>query len=118
MVRFLSNPLLVDYYGWNLTPLSFIFLFLAIGIAIVAATRKGFPQELLIYMLLSLYVVASRDNLNATIRYLLPVFPLFLTLALLFHKRQILVISVLFLFIVLQAFYFVAFARGIHWAVT
>lgn len=118
MVRFLSAPAVVDYYGWNLAPVSFLFVFLATVVALEGLRQKGFPRDLLLFMISSLLVVVSRDNLNASLRYLSLIFPLFLILVLGLQKRQIMIALLFFFFIAIQVFYVVAFALGVNWAVT
>ena len=99
MVHFISTPVLVDYGSWNLVPVSFVFVFGSVVLTIVAIVmwhQKRFPADWLLYMILSLILVVSRNNLNGLLRYLVVVFPLFLTLALLVRQRRMNCLAALF----------------------
>lgn len=118
MVQFLSQPRIIDYGSWNLTPVSFILVFFAVVLTIMMIKQPEIPREYLLYTILNLYLVIARNTLQASLRFMLPVFPLFLILALVISKRQLLYNLVFFAFVALHLFYFVSFIQQYNWAGT
>jgi len=118
LLQFLAQPLLIDYYGWNLTPFSLAFVLAALVLTIGMIKSAAIPREYLLYTLLSLGLIISRDTLEGSLRFLLPIFPLYLALALFLQKRTTLYNLTLFVLSALQLFYFVAFVHQYNWAAT
>ena len=118
MLRYIVEPKLISHYGWDLSPVSFIFLSGALVLTVLMVRDRRIPREYLIYTLLSLYLIIARDNMSGSLRYILPVFPLYLTLVLLMKTRKVIFDFVLFSFSSLQMFYFLAFIHLYHWAAT
>ncbi|MEM7028482.1 MAG: glycosyltransferase family 39 protein [Chloroflexota bacterium] len=116
LVEFLSEPRLIDYYGWSLTPINFVFTFLAIALTLVMVMDSRVPREYVIYTILNMGIIISRDTLEAGLRFLIPIFPLFLILSLLIYKRQYLYQLIFFSFTALQIFYFISFLQKLGWA--
>lgn len=117
-VRFLSFPSLVNYYGWNLRPVNFLAAMGAVAVGIYSVLYRRMSWAYLIYMALSLYIIVARDNLNASLRYMIPIFPIYITLAHILYKRETMKNWVLLLFGAIQTLFFIAFALQINWAVT
>lgn len=118
IVGFLREPRLIGHYGWDLTVVSFVFAMAAIGLSAFLWFDRRFPREYLVYAVPTVYLIVSRDNLSGTLRYLLPVFPLFVALAVLVRQRPTLTHLVLCGFAALQAFYFVFFVQRYSWPST
>ena len=121
MVRFLDAPFMVDYYGWNLAPVSFIFVFCAVILTMIAIQcwRNGkYQGDLLLLLGFNLFVILARDNLEASLRYLGVVFPLMVVLALAVEQKRLLATLIVFIFIALQVFYLIGFSLGLNWATT
>jgi hypothetical protein len=96
-------------YGWDLTLLSGL-----TGIAVLALVAAGawlqsqgqlrMRPEYWLYLGLSLLMIFSRTFLGGVGRYLLPVFPLFLLLTLVFTRRPAALLAIGAGFLVLQSF--------------
>ena len=118
MVNFVLRPHLISYYGWDLTVVSFVFVLFFLVLFALTFRVNPLPGEYILYAGLSLFFVVARDNLNSSLRYMLPIFPLFLGLALLIREKKWLHDSVIFGFSTLQIFYFLSFLQHFHWAAT
>ncbi len=116
LFNFILHPSIIDFYGWDLAPLSFAGIIAAIALFIYMLKLKSFPKEYIIYTFLSLFLILARYSMEGTLRYMIPIFPLFIAGALIITKRKFTYNLVFYLFIVLQAFYFVAFVNSINWA--
>jgi Gpi18-like mannosyltransferase len=118
VIKFFFRPHLISYYGWDLAILSVLFILLALGITVYLTRKPGIPPEYLVYTILSLLLIVSRDNTNASLRYMLPVFPLFLGLAFWVIHNKWIYHLVVYTFTALQLFYFLSFLHYYHWAMT
>lgn len=118
MVRFLAKPVLISYYGWDLTPISFLAAGGAVLLTFAMFKRYALPVEYRLYTVLSVTLIISRGNLNGTLRFMAVVFPLFLLVALMLRGRKFAWAAVLFTFSALQIFYFLAFLHLYNWAAT
>jgi hypothetical protein len=118
LIRYLRDPELISYYGWDLTAVSYPFVTAAVLMTFWMLIRGHIPMEYGIYAALSVLLIVSRNNLNGSLRYLIPVFPLFLTLALLLNKRAVAYTIVLSIFVSLQAFYFIYYMHSYNWPAT
>ncbi len=116
LYNFIFHPSILDRYGWDLAPLNFLGILVSIFLFIYMLKLKSFPKEYIIYTLLSLILILARDNMEASLRYILPVFPLFLAGAIIIQRRKFIYSLVFYLFVLLQAFYFIAFVNSINWA--
>jgi Gpi18-like mannosyltransferase len=116
MVQFLSVPHIIHYYGFDLSLVSFVFVFFAIILTVAMVRMPHMRAEYIIYTMLSIYLIIARDTLTASLRYLMPVFPLYLILALLVHDRKTTQNLVFFTFVSLQLFYFLSFVHTYNWA--
>ena len=115
---YLRDPVIVDYYEWNLALVSVPVSIAAVGVLVLMARDRGIRLEYTLYAALSLLVVVARTNTSATLRYLLPAFPFFLTGARLTRgddRAYWLLLAALW---ALQIFYFVAFLGGALWSIT
>jgi hypothetical protein len=105
----LRHPAVTGIYGWDLTLLSGL-----TGIAVLALVAAGawlqsqgqlrMRPEYWLYLGLSLLMIFSRTFLGGVGRYLLPVFPLFLLLTLVFTRRPAALLAIGAGFLVLQSF--------------
>ncbi len=118
MVKILVKPVLISYYGWDLTPISFLAAGGAVLLTLAMFKRCALPIEYLLYTILSVTLIISRGNLNGTLRFLVVVFPLFLLIALMLRGRKLAGEAVLYTFSALQIFYFLAFLHLYNWAAT
>jgi Gpi18-like mannosyltransferase len=118
MIKFLSDRLLLDYYGWDLNALLFIFLFLSVIVFVKMIKDVRIPREYVIYTGINVLVIISRNYMDGGLRYLLPVFPLFLMIAVWLENKKMAYSWVIMSFGALQAFYFAAFVHLIPWAAT
>jgi Gpi18-like mannosyltransferase len=115
IVQYIQAPRLIDHYGWDLTIISFLFALAAMGLIVVMIRNPRIPREYLIYTALSVYLIVSRSNLCGSLRYMVPIFPLFIVLALLILRRQMLQSLVFCGFVSLQTFYFIYFVQQYNW---
>lgn len=118
VVKFLMQPQLLSYYGWDLTPVSFLFSLLAVILTLKMITDRDFPLEFTFYTLVSVFMVISRENLNASLRYTALIFPLFLGLARWTQGREAIANSFAYVFCALQIFFYVSFLQYFNWAAT
>ena len=118
MVNFILRPHLISYYGWDLAIVSFVFVLFFLALFALTFRVYPLPGEYILYAGLSLFFVVARDNMNGSLRYMLPIFPLFLALALLIKDRKWLHDGVIFGFSTLQLFYFLSFLQHYNWAAT
>jgi Gpi18-like mannosyltransferase len=116
MVQFLSVPHIIHYYGFDLSLVSFVFVFFAIILTVAMVRMPHMRAEYIIYTMLSIYLIIARDTLTASLRYLMPVFPLYLILALLVYDRKTTQNLIFFTFVSLQLFYFLSFVHTYNWA--
>jgi Gpi18-like mannosyltransferase len=116
MIRYLSEPALVQHYGFDLGALSFAFLFAAVLLTWVLVARRDVPRDYAIYAVVSLALVMTISTMSGALRYMLPIFPLFLVVALLIRGRTVTTQFLCFGFGGLQAFYFIGFVLQYHWA--
>jgi hypothetical protein len=115
---YLRDPVLTDYYEWNLAVVSVPVSIAAVAILVLTARDRGIRPEYTLYAALLLLVVVARTNTSAAFRYLLPAFPFFLTGARLTRGSDRafgVLVAVLW---AVQLFYFVAFLGGTLWAIT
>jgi hypothetical protein len=115
LARWVTDPTIIDWYGFDLSIVSAPAAIGAVGLVAFMVVRP-FPVEYTIYATLSVLLVLSRDYVFATMRYLLPVFPLVLALALLLRNRRTLATLAVCGFGALQAFLFVAYVYQFDWA--
>jgi Gpi18-like mannosyltransferase len=118
LAQFLAKPVLISYYGWDLTLMSFL---VAVGTVILTLAMFKYyslPVEYQLYSALSVFLIISRGNLNGTLRFLLLVFPIFLCVSLMIRDRKFATNLVLYSLSVLQAFYFLSFIHLYNWAAT
>jgi Gpi18-like mannosyltransferase len=118
MVNFILRPHLISYYGWDLAVVSFVFVLFFLALFVLTFRVYPLPGEYILYAGLSLFFIVARDNLNGSLRYMIPIFPLFLALALLIKNRNWFHDSVIIGFSTLQIFYFVSFLQHYNWAAT
>jgi Gpi18-like mannosyltransferase len=112
---YFQTPRIIDHYGWDLTIVSFVFALGAIGLMVLMWRNRTIPREYLIYTFLSIYLIVSRHTLCGSLRYMVPIFPLFLVLALVIRKRPLLQNMVFSGFLALQTFYFIYFVHQYNW---
>ncbi len=118
MARFLTTPYLIAFFGWDLSPVSFLFGFMAVVLSLYLLRAPQIPKEYAVYTVASVYLIISRNSLSGSLRYMLLVFPLFLGLGLWTQDKKTGSYLILFAFSALQAFYFIAFALRYNWAVS
>lgn len=118
MINYLFDPVIVSYYGWDLSIISFVFILLLVLLTITLITYRGIPLEYIIYTLVSAYIIVSRNNIQGSLRFMIPIFPLYLALALLIQNKQMGRDLLFFVFISLQTFYFLSFLHYYNWAAT
>jgi Gpi18-like mannosyltransferase len=116
MIRYLSEPSLVQHYGYDLSIFSFVFLFAAVLLTCTLIARHDVPRDYVIYAVVSLVLVLTVSTMSGAMRYMLPIFPLFLVGALLIRGRWMTTLLVCFGFAGLQAFYFIGFVLQYNWA--
>jgi Gpi18-like mannosyltransferase len=117
-IRYFINPLVISYYGWDLSLASFVFIVLSTLLSAYMFVARGFPSEYTAYAVLNLLVIVSRNNIQAAMRFLLPVFPFFLATAILIQGRRLWNDIVLFFLTSLQAAYFIAYVNQYNFAHT
>jgi Gpi18-like mannosyltransferase len=118
VVEFLAKPVLISYYGWDLTVLSFITVLITVGLLFTMIKIHGIPPEYIIYTAMSVYLIVARGNLNGTLRFLLVIFPIFIVLAILLKGRKFASELVIYTLSALQIFYFLSFIHFYNWAAT
>lgn len=118
ILKYLVNPSIISYYGWDLSIISCTFIILAIFLTALIIKSKVIPIEYKIYTFLSILLILSRNTSQASLRFMIPIFPLYLMLALLIRNRDLLYNLVFLGFISLQVFYFIAFIYHYNWAAT
>jgi Gpi18-like mannosyltransferase len=118
IINYLFNPVVVSYYGWDLSILSFAFILLLISLIIIMLRYRKIPLEYVIYTMISTYIIISRNNIQGSLRFMIPIFPLYLVLALLINHKKMGRDLLFFVFISLQTFYFLAFLHHQNWAAT
>jgi hypothetical protein len=116
VIRFLISPQIVNYYGFDMSVLSFIFVFTAAILTIMMFRERRIPREYLIYTILNIFLIVARDTLTGSLRYMAVIFPLFLLIALLIENKKMASHYVFFAFITLQALYFISFVQQYNWA--
>lgn len=118
IVKYLLDPSVIDYYGWDLSVVSFVFAVFSIALTALMIKTPDIPRSYIIYTILSVYIIVSRDTVEASLRYLLPIFPIHIMLSRLIYDRKMLYQFVFFVFVALQLFYFVSFIQHYNWAAT
>src|SRR5207249_3750589 len=88
IVSYLSEPSIISYYGWDLSPVSFTFVLGAVALTIIMIKDRSIPREHLIYSLLSMFIVVSKIDLNGSLRYTIPILPLYLMLSLIIRNKR------------------------------
>jgi hypothetical protein len=116
MVGYLAEPSLIQHYGFDLSVFSFVFLLGAVLLTVALIRDRRVPRDYVIYAVLSLALVLTISTMSGAMRYMLPIFPLFLILALLIHGKTMTTQLVCFAFAGLQAFYFIGFVLQYNWA--
>jgi Gpi18-like mannosyltransferase len=118
LVAFFSSPSVLDWWGWNLTPISVVATLGAIALVLVAWRCPKVNREYAIWASINVIVLISRDVTEAAPRLILTVFPLMLVAALLLEKRATARTFFIFLCGALQIFFFLALLQGTFWALT
>ncbi|WP_169217591.1 glycosyltransferase family 39 protein [Brasilonema sp. UFV-L1] len=118
ILDYLLNHSLISYYGWDLTLISIIFMLLAVILTILMLKNKLITWDYKIYTFLSMLLIVSRNTSQASLRFMLPVFPLYLMLSLLIQNKKFAYNYIFFIFISLQVFYFLSFIYHYNWAAT
>ena len=118
MVQFVLSPKLISYYGWDLSPVNFLFMVLATALMVAIARRPKFPTEYVIYTALHVLLIISRNNLQGSLRFMLPIFPLYIAIAFFIEHRKNWYNAIFYGFIALQTAYFIAFVNYYHFAHT
>ena len=118
IIQFFANPQLIGYHSLDLVVISVTAILLASWIVVRLLKSGQAPLEYSLFALLCVLVIGSRSNTNATLRYMWPVFPVYLGMALAVHQRPIIYSSVFYILTSLQAFYFIAFITEHYWAFT
>lgn len=116
MAQFIASPHIISYYGFDLNPLSFGFVFSAVLLTIAMLFDRRVPIEYTLYTVLNILLTVARDTLTGSLRYLAILFPLFALLALLIQHRRVAGYLVLFALIASQVFYVVFFVQQLNWA--
>ena len=99
--------------------LNFGFLCLSVVLSLgLIAGRRRVPGEYVIYAMLSVLLIVARDSLQATMRFMLPVFPLAAVAASWLRRRPEFYDLILIVSAVMQGFFFLGFASGADWAGT
>jgi hypothetical protein len=121
LARWVRHPFVTSIWGWDLTLLSAlagIAVLVLVGVG-VWRQRQGalhMRPEYWLYLGLNLVMIFSRDYLSGVGRYLLPVFPLFLLLALVLARRPATLLAIGAVSIVLQTFLFTNLLSYQTWA--
>jgi len=118
MIQFVLSPNFISYYGWDLSPVSFLFMILGTALVIAIARSPKIPKEYLIYTVLHLFLILARNNLQGTLRFMLPIFPLYIAIALSIERRKTWYDVTFYGFIALQTAYFIAFINQYNFAHT
>lgn len=118
MAVFLTEPYLLHYYGLDLTPVNFLFALGAIVLTVAMVRMRSLPPAYVLYSTVAVLLTVSRRDLDSSLRYMLPIFPLFLGLALLTARRPLVFLALAAIFAALQAFYVVGFVLQFDWAMT
>jgi Gpi18-like mannosyltransferase len=118
IVKYLTEPTMISYYGWDLSIVSFIFACASIILTIMMIRTPDIPRAYIIYTILSIYVMVSRDTVEASLRFLIPVFPVHLMVSRLIYDKKMLYNLMFFVFVALQLFYFISFIHHYNWAAT
>lgn len=108
----------VDYYGWNLVPLSLLALAASTALLVHAVRFRTVSWPLLAYTGASLLVLLTRSQTQAAVRYLLVVFPLLGAAAVLLVGRRALLATTVGVLLVLQVAGYLAAVQGAPWALT
>jgi len=116
LARFIASPNIIHYYGFDMSVVAFIFVFFSVVLTIMMIMRRDIPKEYIIYAVLSMFLIIARDTTAGSLRYLVPVFPLHLTLALTLYKRRMFYEITFFAFVAIQLFYYLAFVQQYNWA--
>jgi hypothetical protein len=118
VVHFFVNPQIVGYHSLDLVVISVTAILIALWI-VIRLFKIGFvPLEYALFALLCVLVIASRSNTNATLRYMWPIFPIYLAMSLAAHQRPIIYSTIFYILSSLQVFYFTAFMTEHYWALT
>jgi dolichyl-phosphate-mannose-protein mannosyltransferase len=118
LVAFFSGPSVVDWWGWNLTPISVLATLGAVALVLIAWRCPRVNREYVIWASINVIALVSRDVTEAAPRVILTVFPLMLVAALLLEKRATARMFFIYLFGTLQIMFFLAFLQGEFWALT
>jgi 4-amino-4-deoxy-L-arabinose transferase-like glycosyltransferase len=118
IVQYLTEPTMISYYGWDLSIVSFIFACASIILTVMMIRTPDIPRAYIIYTILSIYIMVSRDTVEASLRFLIPVFPVHLMVSRLIYDKKMLYNLMFFVFVALQLFYFISFIHHYNWAAT
>jgi hypothetical protein len=121
LARWVRHPFVTSIWGWDLTLLSALAGIAVLVLVGVGAWRQRqgalhMRPEYWLYLALNLVMIFSRDYLSGVGRYLLPVFPLFLLLALVLARRPAALLAIGAVSIVLQTFLFTNLLSYQTWA--
>lgn len=91
--RLLFDHSVLDFYGWNLIPVSLFVLVAAAALLGHGVVRKTLPPALLLYLGLTLLLLLTRNQTQGALRYLLVVFPVVGLAAVLLAPRRALLVG-------------------------
>lgn len=117
-LQYVFSPVLLSYYSWDLSLVSLLFILIAIALTIVLCFNSKIPKEYLIYTVLHVLLIVSRNNIQGTLRFLSPVFPLYLIAALWLYQKGFWRDIAIFGLISLQTSYFIGFVHQYNFAHT
>ena len=118
LAGYIVQPKLVSYWGWDLSVLSFVSAVGAIILTLLLIGSGRVPGEYVLLAVLSIYVLTSRESVVSSGRFAACLFPMYLGLGMLAHKRSLTSYLLVFTFAALQTFLFVALISGHKWAST
>lgn len=117
-LRYVFSPVLLSYYGWDLSLVSLLFILITIALTLALCFSSRIPKEYLIYTVLHVLLIVSRNNIQGTLRFLSPVFPLYLIAALWLCQKKLWQDIAIFGLISLQTSYFIGFVHQYNFAHT
>jgi Gpi18-like mannosyltransferase len=118
ILSFVLHPRVTDWWGWNLTPVSVLATVGAVVLVVLAWRMPKVRPEYAIWASVNVVVLLSRDVTQAAPRFILPIFPLMLVVAVLLERRPAARVFFVYVCGVLQVMFFLAFLQGEYWALT
>jgi hypothetical protein len=82
--------------------------------SIIFLVRKKLPLSYVVYTVVSLVFIVLNGNVTSVNRYVLPLFPVFISIVMLLKSKEVLLTLLIAVFMLCQGVFFVMFANG-HW---